>query len=193
MFKQGSLQSLTLENRQVFCLHDESLNLPQKNITVATVVNDNPVNSKHKENINSTHVNLEKLRCFEVVERQYADIGVTFDNCIAICPSNPAYPANSGTIVLLGAPRSGFMEAKFAQPVKIVTVFVTSSQRLVMSAYNRDREPIAKAVTPGANLANTNSIVPPNLMLQVQAKDIHYVTFDAFNGQFTVDDFSFCD
>lgn len=137
-------------------------------------------------------LNLEELKCFEVVERQYESLGVVFHNSLAIQPSNPAFPAQSGLTVLMGSPKSGFLEATFVQPVNWVGAFVTSSQRLIICAYDRDRQLIGQATLPGANLANSDSPTPPNTLLSVAAKGIHSVTFCAFDGQFTLDNFRFC-
>jgi hypothetical protein len=141
---------------------------------------------------NCIYLNLENLKCFEVVKRQYEQWDVIFDNCIAIQPSNPAFPTHSGQVVLMAAPKSGYLEVTFLRPVQFVSAFITSSQRLVLSAYNRDRQLLAQTVLSGANLANSDSAVPPNTLLSVKASDIHRVTFCAFDGQFTIDGFSFC-
>lgn len=137
-------------------------------------------------------LNLEDLKCFEAVERQYESLGVVFQNSLAIQPSNPAFPTYSGLTVLMGAPKSGLLEATFLEPVNTVSVFVTSSQRLVMSAYDRDRQLLAQTVLPAANLANSDSAIPPNTLLSVAVNGIHSVTFCAFDGQFTLDNFRFC-
>jgi hypothetical protein len=137
-------------------------------------------------------LNLEDLKCFEAVERQYESLGVVFQNSLAIQPSNPAFPTYSGLTVLMGAPKSGLLEATFLEPVNWVGVLVTSSQRLVMSAYDCDRQLLAQSVLPSANLANSDSAMPPNTLLSVAANDIHSVTFCAFDGQFTLDNFRFC-
>ncbi|GJD18211.1 hypothetical protein RIVM261_031670 [Rivularia sp. IAM M-261] len=136
-------------------------------------------------------LNLETLKCFEVVERQYEEFGVIFNNCIAIQPSNPAFPTDNA-IVLMGAPKGGFLEVAFTRPVNIVKALVTSSQRLLMSAYNRERKIVAQAVLPVGNLANTDSTLLPNALMSVKASQIYSITFCAFDGQFTVDNFSFC-
>jgi hypothetical protein len=141
---------------------------------------------------NCIYLNLEDLKCFEVVKHQYQKWGIVFDNCIAIQPSNPAFPTYSGLMVLMGAPKGGYLEATFLQPVQFVSAFVTSSQRLLLSAYNRDRQLLTQTVLPGANLANSDSAVPPNTLLSVTANDIHSVTFCGFDGQFTIDNFCFC-
>ncbi len=137
-------------------------------------------------------LDLKDLKCFEAVERQYEQWGVIFQNSLAIQPSNPAFPSYSGLNVLMGSPKSGFLEATFLRPVKSVSAFVTSSQRLVLSAYGRDRHLLAQTILPGANLANSDSVIPPNTLLSVTANEIHSVTFAAFDGQFTVDNFRFC-
>lgn len=141
---------------------------------------------------NCIYLNLEDLKCFEVIKHQYQKWGIVFDNCIAIQPSNPAFPTDSSLMVMMGAPKGGYLEATFLQPVQFVSAFVTSSQRLVLSAYDRDRQLLTQTVLPGANLANSDSAVPPNTLLSVTANDIYSVTFCAFDGQFTIDNFCFC-
>lgn len=135
---------------------------------------------------------LDNLKCFEVVKNQYENQGVIFHNCIAIEPSNPAFPPHSGTLVLMGSPESGLLSATFVRPVNFVSAFVTSSQRLVLSAYDESHQLLNQAVLPSGNLANSDSVVAPNALLSVSADNIHYVSFRAFDGQFTVDDLSFC-
>jgi len=54
-------------------------------------------------------LDLENLKCFEAVERQYERWGVIFHNSLAIQPSNPVFPTHSGLTVLIGAPKSGFL------------------------------------------------------------------------------------
>jgi len=135
-------------------------------------------------------LNLENLQCFEVVERQYQRNGVVFQNCIALLPSNPAFPTR-GKKVLMGAPKSGMLEATFECPVQLVTALVTSSQRLVWTAYDRDRNVLTQSILPSANLANSDSSIPPNIVLALRAKDIYRINFCAFDGQFIISDFTF--
>ncbi|MEM6751921.1 MAG: hypothetical protein AAF630_02870 [Cyanobacteria bacterium P01_C01_bin.38] len=140
----------------------------------------------------SIFLQLDDLQCFEVVHRQYESKGIVFDNCIAIEPSNPAFPAHSGVIVLMSSSKSGLLEATFVNPVNVVSAFVTSSQRLVLSAYDESRQLLNKAILPAGNLAEEDSLLAANTLLSVSADNIHSVRFHAFNGQFTVDDLSFC-
>lgn len=140
----------------------------------------------------SIFLQLDDLQCFEVVHRQYESKGIIFDNCIAIEPSNPAFPAHSGTIVLMSSPHSGLLEASFVNPVNSVRAFVTSSQRLVLSAYDESAQLLNQAILPNGNLANSDSTLAPNILLSVSADNIHSVRFHAFDGQFTIDDLSFC-
>lgn len=140
---------------------------------------------------NRVQLSFEELKCFEVVDRQFQPWGVTFRNCIAIRPSNPAFPAHSGTTVLMAAPKNGWLEAIFPDSVSLVKAFVTSSQRLVLSAYNRDNQLLAQVEIAEPNLAGTDSPNPPNKELLIIAPNIYRVNFCAFDGQFTVDDLSF--
>jgi len=137
-------------------------------------------------------IHLEALKCFEVVGNQYENKGVIFDNCIAIEPSNPAFPPHSGKKVLMSSPKNGLLEASFVNPVNSVSAFVTSSQRLVLSAYDESRQLLGQVILPSGNLANSDSPLAPNSLLSVSVNNIHSVIFHAFDGQFTVDDLSFC-
>ncbi|MBE9179871.1 hypothetical protein IQ268_14970 [Oculatella sp. LEGE 06141] len=136
-------------------------------------------------------LDLELLKCFEVVDRQFQQAGVTFANAIALRPSNPAYPSYSGTTVLMGSPKSGWVEATFSSPVRFVSGLVTSSRRTVMAAFDANNRPLGQVVTDGANLAGSDSRIAPNVELSLRADEIHRVTFYAFDGHLTIGDFSF--
>lgn len=136
-------------------------------------------------------LNLADLKYFEVVERQFEPWGVIFANAMAINPSNPAFLPRSGSIVLLGAPRNGSIEATFSQPVHFVRGCVTSSRSTVLTAYDCTGREIARDRLFGANLAGSSSPVAPNTELKVAAEEITKIKFYAFDGQLTLDDFSF--
>ena len=173
-FKLGRLNSYS----QSFTSNYESFQSPQNDRTNTPVAE-------------CILLQLDNLQCFEVVDRQYESKGVVFSNCIAIEPSNPAFPAHSGLIVLMSSPKSGLLEATFVNPVHSFSAFVTSSQRLVLSAYDESRQLLDRAILPSGNLANSDSSLAPNSLLSVAAKNIHSICFHAFNAQFTVDDLSF--
>jgi hypothetical protein len=183
MVKEVSLQSLTVDS---FDIQNKILGSAfQSRI-------DKPIDDQQLTEPTSIFLKLGDLKCFEVVNRQYEKQGVIFNNCIAIHPSNPAFPAHSSSIVLMAAPKSGFLEATFVHPVNFVSALVTSSERLILSAYDRDCLLLAQTQLPEANLANSNSPLEPNTSLSISAKDIRSISFYAFDGQFTISDFSFC-
>ncbi|NJM70409.1 MAG: hypothetical protein HC862_09340 [Scytonema sp. RU_4_4] len=196
MVKQASLQSQTKSTIEDHKFSLNEFNFDSKNQNEVSGSSQGQVGKVVDSEVVSVptciYLTLEDLRCFQAVERQYEQWGIIFNNCIAIQPSNPAFPSHSGLLVLMGAPKNGYLEATFLRPVHFVSAFVTSSQRLVLSAYGRDRQLLTQTVLPGANLANSDSVVPPNTLLSVSANEIHRITFCAFNGQFTIDDFSFC-
>lgn len=138
-----------------------------------------------------TCLNLENLSCFEVVSAQFRHLGVTFSNAIALHPSNPAYPVRSGDILLMGAPRNGWLEATFERSATFVRGFVTSSRQTVFTAYDADGLVLAQTETAGANLAGSDSPVVPNVELRLQVPNIHRVVFRSFDGELTIDDFAF--
>ncbi|MFB2934827.1 hypothetical protein ACE1B6_06075 [Aerosakkonemataceae cyanobacterium BLCC-F154] len=165
---------------------------------------DTPIHVAHAERYQETFVpdcilttpaqvdlNFEDLVCFEVVDRQFQKWGVTFNNCIAIRPSNPAFPPHSGNTVLMGAPKNGWLEAVFHHPVKSVSAFVTTSQKLVLTAYNQDNQTVKEVEISEPNLAGSDSTLSPNILLTVTGADIYRVTYCAFDGQFILDDFKF--
>ena len=128
----------------------------------------------------------EDLACFAVVNRQYEAWGVRFHNAVAIHPSNPAYPAHSGVMLLLGAPKSGWLEATFTRPAQSVSSFVISSRRTVIRAFNWQNDLVAEAEAE-ANIGQGST----HLHLTSTVSNIHRVTLESFNGQLTVDDFCF--
>lgn len=136
-------------------------------------------------------LNLENLKCFEVVELQFQELGIVFRNAIALHPSNPAFPAHSGSTVLLGAPKSGFLEIVFQKPACFVSGYITSSQRTILTAYDAENQSIAHTEMAGPNLAGSDSEILPNYQLSLCVPNISRVTFYAFDGQITVDDLSF--
>ncbi|MEG5002287.1 MULTISPECIES: hypothetical protein [unclassified Microcoleus] len=136
-------------------------------------------------------VALEDLKCFEVVEHQFAHWGVTFSNAVAIQPSNPSFFTGSGATVLMGAPKSGLIEVTFKYPVRWVSGLVTSSRRTVLSACDIDGNPIVQDEMPAPNLVGSNSPIDPRAPLRVKAPNIHKITFYAFDGQLIVDDLTF--
>lgn len=136
-------------------------------------------------------LNMEDLKCFDVVERQFQQWGLTFRNAIALHPSNPAFPPRSGTTVLMGAPKNGLIEISFEFPVRFVSGFVTSSQRTILSAYDQQNQLLGRSELTEPNLAGTDSNIPPNSQLSVAVPNIYRITFYAFDGCLTVDDLSF--
>ncbi len=136
-------------------------------------------------------LNLEDLKCFEAVEHQFHHYGITFKNAIALQPSNPAYPPRSGTTVLMGAPKSGWLEATFSQPVSMFCCYVTSSQRTVVSAYDHQEKLLVRSSITGPNLAGSDSQIPANAELKIESSNILRITVYAFDGQLTLADPSF--
>ncbi len=136
-------------------------------------------------------LDMQDLDCFETVNHQYEQWGVTFNNAIAIQPSNPAFPPRTGQMVVMGAPKNGWIEAKFRQPVRFVSGFVTSSRRAVLAAFDANNQEIAKTEAPGPNLKNESSTHPPNIRLSLDGGEIHRVMFSAFDGNLTLDELNF--
>lgn len=136
-------------------------------------------------------LNLEELKCFEVVEHQFQQYGITFKNAIAIQPSNPAYPPRSGSTVLMGAPKNGWLEATFSQPIGEFCCYLTSSQRTILSAYDHQDNLLIRKSLAGSNLAGSDSQIPPNVQMKIEEPNISRISFYAFDGQLTLSNLSF--
>ncbi|GAB4147939.1 MAG: hypothetical protein Fur0046_26330 [Cyanobacteria bacterium J069] len=141
--------------------------------------------------IDQVELDFDELTIFEMVNTQFCYLGVTFVNAIALVPSNPAYPAHTGQLVLMGCPKGGWLEATFDQPVQRVSGHVTSSRPTVMAAFDEHNRPVAQTQTPAANLAGASPDHAPNLELTLTARKISRVTFYTFDGQLTLGAFSF--
>lgn len=142
-------------------------------------------------NPQQAYLDLEDLACFEVVDHQFERQGVTFTNAIALHPSNPAFPARSGQTLLMGAPHPGLIEARFHRPIGFISAFVTASRAAVLSAYDLHDRLIAETALHEANLAGSETTLPPNIELCLCTPNIHRVVFSAVGGHITIDDFSF--
>lgn len=136
-------------------------------------------------------LNLESLKSFEGVDRQFRAWGVTLSNAIALDPSNHAFPPRSGQIVLMGAPKSGWFEIIFHRPARFFNVYVTSSQRAILCAYDAQGQVLDQDELRGPNLAHSDAQIPANAQLQVCGAEISRVTLYAFDGQITLDDPSY--
>lgn len=136
-------------------------------------------------------LNLGTLKCFEIVTNQFQDVGVVFQNAIALEPSNPAYFSLTSKILLLGNPKQGWLEATFNRPVSTVQCRITSSQRTIMSVHDAQDILLGRTELEEANLTGSLSNLNANQTLILNLPEITKVTFYAFDGQVTLSEFSF--
>ncbi|NJK27836.1 MAG: hypothetical protein HC925_03930 [Coleofasciculaceae cyanobacterium SM2_3_26] len=138
-------------------------------------------------------LDLEPLTCFEVVDRQFERWGMTFANAIAIQPSNPAFAPQTGSTVLMGAPKGGFLEIQFHRPACLVSAKVTSFRRPTLTAYDRSGACITQIegnIPSDGDRPTGAETCPqsPKLLLSANIPNIHRITLHAFGGQLTVDE-----
>lgn len=185
MFQSSSFtsRSITAAFEPTLPPFHRSLFFPSESEQVGLAVN--------TENSELRCLNLETLTPFETIHRQFETLGITFNNAIALKPSNPAFPTYSGQMLLLAAPDNGCIEMTFTQPVSYVSGRVTSSRPTIFTAYNSLGQELVRKKLPSANLAGSNAPIPPNELLFVEARNIHKVTFYAFDGQLTLNAISF--
>lgn len=194
MFQPSSFTIRTIESTFApqKALNSRSLFFPSEVEAGGLTVNqENRENRENRENSELHCLNLETLTPFEVIDRQFESLGITFNNAIALKPSNPAFPTYSGQMLLLASPENGFISLTFAQPVSYVSGRVTSSRPTMVTAYNSLGQELVRKKLPSANLAGSNAPIPPNQLLFVEARNIHQVTFYAFDGQLTLSAISF--
>lgn len=137
------------------------------------------------------HLDFSHLGCYEVVERQFIQWGIEFHNAIALHPSNPSFPVEEEGTVLMGAPRSGLLDATFKKPVCLVSALLTGSRRTVMTAFDASGTIVAKTEIPKANLAHSDAPFPPNQAIHLQADGISRIRVRSIGGQFTMGSLSF--
>lgn len=136
-------------------------------------------------------LNLGALKGFEIVTNQFQDMGVVFQNAIALEPSNPAYFSPISKILLLGNPKQGWLEATFSTPVSAIECRITSSQRTIMSVHDAQDLLLGRTELEEANLTGSSSNFKANQSLILKFSEIAKVTFYAFDGQITLSEFSF--
>jgi hypothetical protein len=193
MGNRGTLQAEKMLSFEELNQEFDNFDLPSPIVTPICQNNvEEYIDPSHSNASKCIRINFDNLKSFEIVERQYESWGVVFNNSLAIQPSNPAFPTNSGATVLMASPKNGVLEVIFLEPVAWVSALVTSSQPLIFSAYNKAGQLLTQSTLPTPNLANSDSAMSPNTLLSVEAKDIQSVTFCAFDGQFTIDEFRFC-
>ena len=91
----------------------------------------------------------------------------------------------------MAAPKSGWMEVRFSQPISTFYCYVTSSQPTILSAYDQKNTLLVNDSTAGANLASSDSEISPNILLRIEKPNISRIHFYAFDGQLTVADLCF--
>ncbi|TAF51887.1 MAG: hypothetical protein EAZ61_09580 [Oscillatoriales cyanobacterium] len=161
---------------------------PRSGVTTAP---SDAVASAHAVPGDRTILPFDRLHCFEDVADCFTDLGLHFDNAIALVPSNPRYPTAQNALVIVSAPYNGALAIQFDRPISSLTACVTSSRPMTMSAQNKDAAIIARSRIPSANLNGSNSHIPANYPLVVTAPAIYGVTFSAFDGQIAISDLAF--
>ncbi|HBK20940.1 MAG TPA: hypothetical protein DDZ60_00045 [Planktothrix sp. UBA10369] len=126
---------------------------------------------------------LEDLNCFEVVENQFQHWGITFNNAIALQPSNPAFVIKPTTTVIMGAPKGGHLEINFKYPVQKVSGIITSSSATVLSGYDAEGKKVAETGMSVSHHISSDALNFPTAQLKVSGFNLKKVTFGTFDGQ----------
>ena len=137
---------------------------------------------------------IDSLRTFDVVEAQFADLGVLFANTVAIQPSNSTYMPKFGKMVLMGAPQNGWIEIIFTIPVMYFACNLTSSQHATVQACDGDGKILATFETEKSGEDNVDPLFggpSPNLPVSLQAHNIQKIMLSALDGQIVIHNVQF--
>jgi hypothetical protein len=91
----------------------------------------------------------------------------------------------------MGAPKSGWIELIFSEPICMFCCYITTSQRMILSAYDHHDKLLLRQSMTEPNLAGSDSEIPPNAPIRIEEPNISRITFYAFDGQLTIDGLSF--
>ncbi|AFY40442.1 hypothetical protein Lepto7376_4334 [[Leptolyngbya] sp. PCC 7376] len=132
---------------------------------------------------------IDSLRSFDVVEKQFSDLGVLFANTVVLQPSNSLYLPEVGKMVLMGAPQNGWIEVTFTIPVLYFACSLTSSQHATIRAFDDVGEALCVFETEKCDHENSDPLVsspPPNLPISLQAQNIQKVLLSSLDGQLVI-------
>ena len=132
---------------------------------------------------------IDSLRSFDVVEKQFSDLGVLFTNTVVLQPSNSMYLPKVGKMVLMGAPQNGWIEVYFTVPVLYFACHLTSSQHATVRAFDDSGEVLSVFETEKSNHKNADPKVsspPPNLPVSLKAQSIQKVLLSSIDGQLVI-------
>ncbi|MGP1371690.1 MAG: hypothetical protein ACTS3T_02595 [Almyronema sp.] len=141
--------------------------------------------------VTETRLDWESLPPFTLLSDQFQHLGVIFDNAVVVEPSNPAYPTYASDRLVTSSPKSGWIKASFARPVKSVSGRITCSRPMLLIAFDLQQRIVAQEEIADANLATSKSGIDPNQLLQVKGDDIQSVKFHCLGGQLAITEFSF--
>lgn len=126
---------------------------------------------------------LEELYCFEVIENQFQHLGITFNNAIALQPSNPAFVIKPTTTVIMGAPKGGHLEINFKYPVQKVCGMITSSSGTALLAYDVEGKKVGETRMSVSHYISSDALNFPHAQLKLSGFNIQKVIFETFDGQ----------
>lgn len=136
----------------------------------------------------------ENLRCFEAVKEQFAHLGVFFENTVVLQPSNVAYFPAVGRMVLMGAPRNGWIEITFTVPVAYFACRLSSSHPTTVTAYDGENQVLQLIEIEASNSSDPYNLMntpPANFPVIINNKGIQQVTFSSLDGQLVIHDVRF--
>lgn len=140
----------------------------------------------------SVQVSFEALSAFDRVTTQFESLGVRFYNAIALKPSNPVFPQDEDTCVLLPTHNNSTLVFELLQPMQWVEVSVSSVQAVRMRGIDVFDAIVAEAgdAYDYCNIgAHPNHELPPQ-RLRIAAAGLSKVVIEA-DTPLTLNEISF--
>lgn len=92
-------------------------------------------------------IDIDYLQNFELVADQFADFGLSFDDAIAISPSNGRFLAHSHRRSIMATSQGKMLKVGLAPTVQQVHLWLVGSQEVAISTLNGNGEIIFKTQT----------------------------------------------
>lgn len=99
-------------------------------------------------------LDFQDLSGFERVTEQYSHLGVHFSDAIALEPSNPAFVAKTGNLVLMPLGYEMILSASFDSPTFWMGAYVCGAGSVILTAFDQTGKILAQvSTTPSSGVA----------------------------------------
>lgn len=138
-------------------------------------------------------LDLQALTLFDPVQAQFSNFGIWFERAIAVIPSNPAFSASAGRIVVMPTAGHSDLAVWFRRPCQRIRTWLTGARQIRVTALDIDQRVLAQDCQGSAVFVqppDDASIKPfPQHQIAVDAANIACVRISS-DAPFVMDGFS---